>query len=251
MILGSVLLSAALLLAGPGEKGDVVWMKLDQARVAAARAQKPILVLVMVDPKNGSSVCSKSCGLDRALDDAGVAKRAGDFCFVRLTDRKAAAELRATRCLEAIFLDPDGEEVHRADFKDAPALEKSMSTASEICSARPVAWTLADGTLPAPGGVRPWVLVFTDDRKESADGVKVLEDRVVSSLHEKFLFVKLPWKKDGEEVKRWGATQAPSFVVVDPSTREVLERAAGRKAPRDLRALLLKALAKGDKPEKK
>jgi hypothetical protein len=247
MIVGAVLLSSLLALAGPGEKGDIVWMKLDQARVAAARAQKPIFVMVMVDPKNGSSVCSKSCGLDRALEDAAVARRSGDFCFVRLTDRKAAAELRATRCLEAIFLDPDGEEVHRAEFKDAAALDRSMATAVERCSARPVPWASTDGSLPAAAGGRPVVLVFADDRKESVDGLKALEDRAVASLHEKFVFVKVPWKKDGEEAKRWGAALAPSVVVVDPSSREVLDRAAGRKAPRDLRALLLKALAKAEK----
>lgn len=245
---GSVLLAALLLLlSGPGEKGDIVWMKLDQARVAAARAQKPILVLVMVDPKNGGSVCSKSCGLDRALEDPGVAKRSGDFLFVRLTDRKAAAELRSTRCLEALFLDPDGEEVHRAEFKDAPGLEKAMAAASELCSPKPVAWASTDGALPAPAGGRPVVLVFADDRKESVDGLKALEDRAVASIHEKFVFVKVPWKKDGEAARKWGAVQAPSVVVVDPAGREVLERAAGRKAPRDLRALLLKALARVEK----
>jgi hypothetical protein len=244
---------AALLLPGAGEKGDIVWMKLDQARVAAARAQKPILVLVMFDPKNGNSVCSKSSGVDRTLEDPGVAKRSGDFCFVRAADRKTAAEVRATRCLEVIFLDPDGEEVHRAEFKDAACLERSMVSAAESCSSRPVAWASTDGSLPAQTGAagKPVVLVFADDRKESVDGLKALEDRSVASLHERFVFVKAPWKKDGEEAKRWGVVQAPSFVVVDPSDREVLERLGGRKPPRELRAALLRALGKVEKPEKK
>ena len=93
---------------------DVVWMKLEQARVIAPRAGKPILIVVTVDPKSGSSVCGKSSGLDKALSDPVIEKRAGNFCFVRACDRKTAEDIRATRCLELIFLDPEGEEVHRA-----------------------------------------------------------------------------------------------------------------------------------------
>ena len=237
---------ASLLLPGSGEAEDIVWMKLDQARVAAVRAQKPIFVLVMFDPKNGNSVCGKASGVDRTIGEPGIVKRANDFLFVRVADRKTAAEIRATRCLEVIFLDPDGEEVHRAEFKDAPALEKSMATASELCGPRPVAWVSADGGLPAQTGAggRPVVLAFTDDRKESADVLKSLEDRVVASIQDRLVFVKSAWKKDGEEAKRWGVTQAPTFVIVDPASREVLERVSGRKTPKDLRAAFLRALAK-------
>ncbi len=242
-------LLATLLVPGTGESEDIVWMKLDQARVAALRAQKPIFVLVMIDPKNGNSVCGKSSGVDRTLGEPGIAKRGGDFLFVRAADRKTAAELRATRCLEVIFLDPDGEEIHRSEFKDAPALEKSMAAASELCSSRSVAWVSSDGSLPAQAGAggKPVVLAFTDERKDSVDVLKALEDRVVATLHEKLVFVKAAWKKDGEDAKRWGATLAPTFVVVDPGTREVLERVSGRKSPKDLRAAFLRALAKADK----
>lgn len=249
MILLSAL--AGLLLPVAGAADDIVWMKLDQARVAAARCQKPIFVLVMFDPKNGNSVCGKSSGIDRTFAEAGVLKRAGDFLFVRAADRNTAAEVRASRCLEAIFLDPEGEELHRAEFKDAGALEKSMGIAAAAWSNRPVAWIASDGSLPADAGGRPVVLAFTDDRKESAEALKALDDRAVSSLQGRLVFAKTAWKKDGDAAKRWGVSQAPAFVVVDPSTREVLERLQGRKSAKDLRAAFLRALARVDAAPKK
>jgi hypothetical protein len=212
---------------------DVVWMKLDQARVIAARAGKPILVIVTVDPKTGNSVCGRSSGLDKALSDPGIDKRAGNFCFVRACDRKTAEDVRASRCLELIFLDPEGEEVHRAEFKDAPGLDKAMTAAAERCAPRPVAWATGEG---AAG--KPVVYVFGD-----AETHKALGDRAVSPLHERLVFVKASLK--GEDAKRFGVAQAPALVVVEKN--EVLEKIEGRKAPKDLRAALLRALAKAQK----
>jgi hypothetical protein len=212
---------------------DVVWMKLEQARVIAARAGKPMLIVVTVDPKSGSSVCGRSSGLDKALADPVIEKRAGNFCFVRACDRKTAEDVRATRCLELIFLDPEGEEVHRADFKDAPALDKAMTTASERCAPRAVAWATGEG---AAG--KPVVHVFGD-----AELHKALEDRAVAPLHERVVFVKGSLK--GEDAKRFGVTQAPALVVVEKG--EVLEKLTGRKSPKDLRAALLRALGKAQK----
>ncbi|HEX7899686.1 MAG TPA: hypothetical protein VF950_18095 [Planctomycetota bacterium] len=223
---------ALLLLLAPSTE-DVVWMKLEQARVFAARAGKPILIIVTVDPKTGSSVCGKSSGLDKALSDPAIEKRAGNFCFVRACDRKTAEAVRATRCLELIFLEPDGEEVYRAEFKDAPALDKAMASAAERCAPRAVAWAAGEG---AAG--KPVVYVFGD-----AELHKALEDRAISPLHDRLVFVKASVKS--EDAKRFGVTQAPALVVVDKG--EVLEKLAGRKPAKDLRAALLRALGKAQK----
>jgi hypothetical protein len=212
---------------------DVVWMKLEQARAIAARAGKPILIVVTVDPKTGQSACGKSTGLDKVMSDPAIERRAGSFCFVRACDRKTAEDVRATRCLELIFLDPDGEEVHRADFKDAPAMEKAMTSAAERCAPRPIAWATAEG---AAG--RPLVYVFGD-----AETLKALEDRAVAPLHHRLTFIKAGLK--GEDAKRFGVTQAPALVVADRG--EVLEKLQGRKPAKELRAALLRALAKAQK----
>lgn len=218
-------------------EGDVVWMKLDQARVAAARASKPILVIVTVDPKTGESVCGKSSGLDRVLSDPAVVKKAGNFCFVRACDRRTAAEVKASRCMELIFLDAELEEIHRADFKDG--LDKAMTSAADKFGPRPVAWASADA---APGG-KPSVYVFADERKDSVELLKALEDRAVSVFHDRVVFIKAALKSD--EARRWGVGQAPSLVIVEKG--EVLEKLSGRKPAKDLRAALQRALAKAQK----
>lgn len=240
------LLLTSLLAFGNDSADEVVWMNLDQARVAAARCGKPILVLVTFDLKTGNTVCGRTAGVDRTLSDPQVEKRVGDFCYVRASDRKTAAAVRAVRALELIFLDREGEELHRADFKDAAALGAAMSVAAERNAPRAVAWASTDGSLPAAAG-KLVVLVFADDRKESAELLKQLEDRVVAPLHDRLVFVKTAWKKDGESAKRWGVGQAPALVLVDPARNEVLERIVGRKAPKDLKASFVRALARIEK----
>ena len=229
----------ALLVTLLTESGDVVWMKLDQARIAAARANKPIAVIVTIDPKTGDSVCGKSSGLDKALADPKVVARSGAFCFVRACDRKTAAEVKASRCMELIFLDADLEELHRADFKDAGGLDKAMGTAAEKFGPRPVAWATAENV---PAG-KPVVHVFTDERKDSAELLKALEDRAVAALHDRVIFVKAALKS--EDAKRWNVTQAPALVVAEKA--EPLEKLTGRKSPKEIRAALQKALAKFQK----
>lgn len=209
---------------------DVVWMKLEQARVIAARAAKPILVIVTVDPKTGQSVCGKSSGLDKVLSDPLIEKRAPSFCFVRACDQKTAEAVRATRCMELIFLDPEGEEVHRAEFKDALAMDKAMGSVTERCAPRAVAWATGAGET-----VKPVVYAFGD-----AEFLKSLEDRSVAPLHDRVVFVKASLK--GEDAKRFGVTQGPALVVVEKG--DVLEKLVGRKTPKDIRAALLRALAK-------
>ena len=156
----------------------------------------------------------------------------------------------AVRALELIFLDPEGEEVHRADFKDAAALSGAMAAATERCAPRAVAWASTDGSLPAAAG-KVIVLVFADDRKDSAEFLKLLEDRTLAPFHDRLVFVKTAWKKDGESAKRWGVAQAPALVLVDPARNEVLERVVGRKTPKDIKASFLKALGRIDRTEKK
>lgn len=220
---------------------DVVWMKLEQARAAAVRANKPILVIVTVDPRTGNSVCGKSSGLDKALADPVVEKRSGSFFFVRACDRKTAEGVRATRCMELIFLDPDGSELHRAEFRDAATLEKAMSAATERLGPRPVAWATAEGKAD-----KPRVYVFADERKDSLDLLKALEDRAVAPLHDLVIFVKAAPRS--EDAKRLNVSQTPALVVVDNDGKnEVLERLSGRKSAKDIRAALLRALAKSEK----
>lgn len=239
------LVVAAVLLAGKGpEQQGVAWMKLEQARVVAAKSGRGITILVACDPKSGNVSCGRSTGTEKAFGDASMERWKERFVFARVADRIAAEELKATRSLEILFLAADGDEVHRSAFVDLATLEKDLGLATKRITPRTPDWATVDLKQPAAEGAKPIVLFLTDDRKDSQDLVKALESAELAPLHERVVFVRHAWKKDSEEAKKYGAAQAPMVLVLDPSTREPLEKASGKKSARELKALIQKALAK-------
>ena len=241
----------ALLGAGPEQQG-VAWMKLEQARVVAAKAGRGITVLVACDPKSGSVSCGRSTGTEKVFGDPSMERWKEKFVFARVADKKAAEELKATKPLEILFLAADGDELHRSAFFDLATLEKDLGLAAKRMTPRAPDWASVDfkqPPAPAVEGARPIVLFLTDERKESLETLKALESAEIAPLHERVVFVKLAWKKDSEEAKKWGAAQAPTVLVLDPATREPLEKVSGKKTARELKALIQKALA--HKAEKK
>ncbi len=173
-------------------------------------------------------------------------KLLAEFYLVRVTDKKAARGVKAAYPREAIILDCDGDEIHRAVLADAPSLKLAMEKALQKYGPREVAWATLDGKLPEDEK-RPVVMAFVDDKKDSADTLKALEDRTVAKLHGRFLFVRAAFRRDSEEARKWGVSQAPTLVVADPAKGEALERASGRKGAREIRALLQKVLARNEK----
>jgi hypothetical protein len=245
------LVLGAVLLGGGGPQQGVSWMKLEQARVVASKTGRPLAILVAVDPKSGNAACGRSTGTDKAFGDASLDRWKEKLLFSRVTDKRTAEELKATRCLELLFVAFDGEEVHRSAFSDLESLERDLALVVKRTTPRAPEWATMDAKQAAPGA-RPIVLFVVDDRKESQETLKALEERELATLHEKVSFARLAWKKDSEEAKRWGAAQAPTIVVLDPADRDVLEKATGKKTARELKALILKALAKVEpKTEKK
>lgn len=238
-----LVLTIGLLCAGGEGRQQVAWMKMEQAKTVAAKTGRPILVLVTVDPKTGNAVCGKSSGVDRAFQAPEIERRRDEFVFVRACDRGAAEAVKATRCLELVFLDCDATEVHRAAFEPG-TLDKEMSAAlKKRLLPRPVSWRAVDGRLPE-NPERPVVVVFVDERKDSADLLKALEEREVRLLHSRFEFVRAAWTRDAPENKRWSVWQAPAVLVLDPAKMEPVEKSTGRKGAREIRALLSRALAK-------
>jgi hypothetical protein len=242
-VLPVVVLALAAAGAGP-QQGSIPWQKLEEAKALSGQTGKLILVHVACDPRTGMT---PNCGgSERTFSDPAVLKRLDDFYFVRLCDRKTAQELRATRAMEAIFIDGDGDEVSRAGFNDARSLEAAMGAALQRYSPREVPWASTAGKVPAPNESekRPTALLFVDERKDSQEFLKALEDRTLVKYHERFLFVKLPWKRDSEEARRAGVAQAPTLVFLAPGKGEGVDRLSGRKAPRELKAAFQKMLGK-------
>lgn len=245
-------LAAALLGLAARPQQAVNWMKLEQARYMANSKDKLVLVYIACDPETGMSSCMTKDA--EVFGDASlIQKRQDQFYFARVTDKKMAQELKATRVREAIFIDGDGTEMHRATFNDGRSLDRAMGAALEKYAPREIAWRSYDAkeTVAATEERKKLVLLgFADERKESAEALKVLEDRQLAKYHERFLFMKAAFRKDSEEAKKWGVSQAPSFVIVDPAKGEVLERTSGRRTVKELKPLIVKALARLDKDKK-
>ncbi len=175
--------------------------------------------------------------------------RKDEFYFVRVSDKKTAAGLKATKTPEAIFIDGDGHEYFRSDFKEPRALRRAMESALEKFVPRPIAWGAHDG---AKGGTatveekRLTLLAVVDDKKDSAETLKALEDKTVAKLHDRFLFVKAPYRPNSEEAKKWTVIQAPTLIVLDPTRRTLIHREGGKKDAAKVKAFLADALEKAD-----
>ncbi len=151
-----------------------------------------------------------------------------------------AEEVRATRAAEILFLDGDVSEYHRIVLNDAKALDVEMTGVLERYRPREVSWA---STLPAEPK-KPVVLCFTDSTKASSDALKLLRDRSIAFFHDRFIFVRVAWRKDSEEAKKWAIPQAPAFVVIRSPRAEPLERVVMPKAAWEIRGALTRTLAK-------
>jgi hypothetical protein len=235
-----------LLAAWTVPQQDIGWLKLDQAKAIASHTNKLILVVVACDPRSGSAPCS-GMAVERVFGEPAITKRQEDFHFVRVCEKKTAQLLRATKPPEAIFLDPDGDEVYRSGFSDAATLEQALSAALQRYAPREIHWA---GDVPAsPGGKSLLVVGFDDDKGES---LKAFEDRLLVKYHDRIEFVRYPSRKDSEPAKKWGVTQGPAFFICDACKecpeKNPLEKLAGKKSPAVLKSAIQRALLRIEPP---
>jgi|GEM_PF-2374197 len=231
-----------LLLWATGGSQEIPWLKLDQAKAVGGNTGKLIVVFVACDPNSGASRCSGGAG-DRSFSDPAILKRVDDFHFVRVCDRKTAQSVGATKAPEVIFMDAEGDELHRSGFTDAPTLDRAMTAALQKFSPRAAPWA---AELPAAPSGKPLLIIGFDDEK--GESLKGFEDRLLVKYHERFEFVRFTVKKDAEASKKWGVTQAPAVFICDAlkeaPEKNVLEKFSGKKSPAAIKATILKALAK-------
>lgn len=231
--------------AAPGAAQEIGWLKLDQAKAVGAHTGKLILVYVACDPRSGSAPCSGGVA-ERAFADAAILKRQDDFHYVRVCEKKTAQSVKSTRAPEVIFLDPDGDEVYRSDFKDGITLDRAMTSAVLRYAPRDITW---GAEFPSPAqAIKPLLVVGFDDEK--GETLKAFEDKTIAKFHDRIEFVRLPFKKDGEAAKKWGVGQAPAIFICDASKeapeKNALEKIAGKKTPAAVKAAILRAIAKLD-----
>lgn len=178
-----------------------------------------------------------------------MARRAGEFFFVKACDKKTQEAVKARGAGEVIILDPDGAELYRGGVANPAGVEAAMESALKKYSDRPIAWEALDAKAldEAKASGKLALVAFYDPARDEA-ALKMLEDRTLVRLHDSFRFLRVEFKRDSEAAKAWGVTSSPTLLAVDPrkdpGAKAVLETVTGKKPPLQLRALLQKAVSR-------
>ncbi len=172
-----------------------------------------------------------------------------DFLFVRCADKKTAQAIGVNSPPEVIFFNPDGAEIHRQQVRDAASIEQAMTQALKIYGPKEISWTAYsdDELAAAKQGNKLVVVAFASDESKDCEAtLKALEHRAIAGLHEKIVFLKAPFTKDGHAEKLWGVTSAPTVLIVDPTkdvgSRAIVDRGSGKKSPKELKSMIAKGL---------
>ncbi|HLY08944.1 MAG TPA: hypothetical protein VKW04_06480 [Planctomycetota bacterium] len=232
------------------DEEQVRWMKLEEARAKSAATGKPVLVICMTDlVADGPG----TKGIDRSFTTDMIRAFKDEFFFVKCTDMATVRAVQATSKCEFITYDPDGEEIHRCVTKSTAEIAAAMKkTLASYCN-RPIRWS-SEAPAPverSPEGKKLTLFLFRDESDDVATLIQSLEDRAVAKLHNRCTFVSMPYRKDSADVATWKVLGAPTLFVLDAekefSPKAVLERTGEKKTPREVRALLRRALAAVEK----
>lgn len=235
----------SLALGGPlvADDDQIKWVKWEEARAKSITGGKPVLVFCMTDLiPDGPPVK----GLDRAWACEPVRIYRDEFHFVKCTDLKLAKTVKATSKCEMIFLDPDEVELLRVVVKSTAEIAAAMKDVLTRYATKLISWT--PNSPPAKVEGKPMTVVLFGDDSDAAvaAAVRTLEDRRVSGIHEKCVFVRIPYQRDSAEVRDWKINGAPTLLLLDSTKdfgpKSVLERASDRKTPKEMKAFLVKGL---------
>lgn len=166
---------------------------------------------------------------------------------------KLAKEFNVQNPGDVVVVDPDGDKIASGA---STMLQQVIDAAVKAWSDKPISWggALEDAVKQAKEKGKIVLAAWADDRKAAAETLKNLEDKSVAKLHDKFVFVKLPYAKDAQDVKDWKVNSAPTLIVLDPEKFEVgkwLDKVSGSLSKRALKDFLQKALRKHEEAKKK
>jgi len=232
--------------AGAAADDNPPWVKPEQARAKAAVTGKPILYFVSTDLTPGATTLLG--GLDRMFGARALRPKWDEFLWVKVADLKTMDLVRANSVNEMIIWDPDQNELFRGVVKEVPEAEKGMDAALKKYAPRPIPYKKYDKVLvqDAADSLKPLILVFADESKDSLAVLAALEDRMVAQVTAKCEFSRFAFKKDNPDCKRWNIVSAPTLIVLDVTKEEgpkaTAERTSGRKTPPEIKSLLTRAL---------
>ncbi len=170
-------------------------------------------------------------------------KKSDEFVFVK-ANQKLANQFNVKGSPAVVIVDPDGQELARGPIGGGePALLKLWEAAAAKYADKPISW---GSDVAVDSSSKKLLIVGFED--EGGEGLKSLEDRMVAKYHEKCVFVKLPYEKNGEVAKKWGIFQVPAVVLCDASKespeKSAIEKIFGKKTPATYKTAIVKALAK-------
>jgi len=183
--------------------------------------------------------------VNRAFTSEPVVKKSPDFIFVK-ANQKLANQFEVKGSPAVVVIDPDARELFRGSVKGESDVAGALEKALDQYKNQPVDW----GTEVAAAAGSKQLLVVGFD-KEGFEGLKVLEDRMLAKYHAKCRFVRFPYEKGSEPVKKWGVGSAPTIVISDAGSetpeKNPFARLQGAKSAALLRVEILKALQKLEK----
>lgn len=164
--------------------------------------------------------------------------------FVKGT-QKLANQFKIQGVPVALIVDPDGTQLARGPIAEGEsALTALIDAAAAKYTSKPISWA-SDA---AAGAGKKLLVVGFETEGETLKG---FEDRMLAKFHGQIAFVKLPYEKDSETVRKWSVTTLPSVYICDASKeapeKAILEKLTGAKKPLALKIAVQRALLKVDK----
>lgn len=246
----TIALAAFLFCGGPALAGPP-WASWEKAKAAARSSGRPILVYSTVGVGGGCDCCDPHPDQNRAMDDERVTRRSDEFEWVRCKDKRTAETVKVKAPPEIIAFDCDGEKIGHFPVSDVASIEKALAEVDERFADKAIAWgasaSLDDAVIrEARDAKKVVVVLFGDDKRESAETAKALEERSIAKHHGRIVFVRRPYVADSAEAARWGAAQAPTVVMIDPAATDkakaIVGTLGGRRTAPAMRAMILEGM---------
>lgn len=172
-----------------------------------------------------------------------MVKAAGDLVPVRIhiyqDPKGVAGKFNILKVPKFMFLQPDGKVIETYDggLEAAPMTARFREIAAKY--KRDLPWEESYAKAQEKG--KAVALLFLSD---DAGLASTLLDDSLKDLIKEFAFVKVAFKRDSEEAKKFKVDRPSTLVLVDRDQKE-LGRAEGRKSAKDLKPLLEKAVKAG------
>jgi hypothetical protein len=223
----------------------MAWEKADGVLVKAAAAGKPVIWFFINNKFSKDAPAALTLdGIDKAekaFNNPVILKRKDPFLWVR-GDQTLATSFKVTGAPGIVVTDSDGDVIHRASIASPENLYDAMNLVlKEKWVDVPVTW--GDTVRTGPITKKLLIVGFDCDKGEA---LKSLGDKSLVKYHKNCEFVRLPYEKNSETLRKWTVDRNPAIVICD-SMEHVLERVSGRVTPASVKAALMKALAKLEK----